>query len=111
MSISASRAVSTTIGRLGRPAPQPPADLDPVDVRQAEVEQHEVRAVGIDRDQRRPAAQAALDGEAALHEHGLETAPDRLVVLDDQYAAGVHRPMLVRAAPARRCFVPRRPRR
>jgi hypothetical protein len=75
-----------------RAAPQPPADLDAVDVGEAQVEQHEVGPRRVDGDQRVGTAGTAHDVVAALAQHQLQRSADRLVVLDDQQVRRRHPP-------------------
>ena len=75
--------------QLGTRRPEPPADLDPVDVRQAEVED--------DQSHGRPSCAdgGAADGEplhgmALTLEHAHQPRGDGVVVLDEQHARRVH---------------------
>ena len=71
--------------RQAGPAPQLPEDVQPVHVGQAQIQNHQIRAVGGDHGKPlRPGA--GLDGLIALAvQHGGDELGDALLVLDDQY--------------------------
>src|SRR3954471_6163531 len=62
----------------------PPADLDPVEVGQHQVEDDERGSVDADEGQRLSAARGHLHGEAVLAEIGGDERGNRLLVLDDE---------------------------
>ena len=67
------------------------ADVAPVGVGQADVDDEDVRHVGLGACEHLASGRDAVDGEALLAQAAAEDAPELCVVLDDEHTAAGHR--------------------